>query len=208
MDKYDRKQHGKYKTAAYRLFHFGYDCDVPHFYLLTEQQLTTTGYRTNTDGTPDALMREMKSVNIAPAFMAKILDQGGAVYIKSSEDAVLIYRDCIAHLNDWLHGLDNPVVRDRCPVKGLYLFDRLAEVLHEVCFFSPLDRGQVKTIRSLKQRGRLTVGKDTAHSGNHSALDIPPYAPIASRIEERMIRENLGGLGNSFKRGMRTNEDR
>lgn len=199
---YDPEHHYMYKHPTYRLFNFRYDVYVPEIFLYTRQQVEGRGLVVTKDSDIDAgLLNRLLPARIAPSRAAVILSEGGTVNFVNEQEACYAYHDIQMHLKNWLEAMNDPFIREDCPVNGLKMFDALGETLHRLAYINNYGFTVEKTKSSRSALGHRSLN-DMLGINNYKHTvktvredDITEYPWISNDIEKRMVRDRFGVFG-------------
>lgn len=180
---YSREHHRKYKSAAYRLFHFTYPALVPEYYFHSDWDMTTKGYGvTGVSMVDDGALFRKRESNVYPSFLAMVVGNGGNIDLLDIEDVILIYDDIVEHLSDWNQYVDYRLGdAPNCPIEELKWFEQLAMDFHP-----HVDKHRRTNQRQDTVAGRYLLGGRRGTSQSRPASLYIPVAPII----ERRLRDN------------------
>lgn len=124
------------KTAAYKLFHYRFLCEVAQMHLYEAKWLDQGGFITTGDPNLDRQMAvQPVVVQLTPAAMARFHDEGVEMRLVTPEDSVKIYQIIYDHLRDWETAVNFNVNLVNGPVDELKMFDRLAAEVYKLARF-------------------------------------------------------------------------
>lgn len=188
MEVYSKESHHLYKTPAYRLFYLKYDIIAPRRMLARQVDLDVYGFYVTgdpeLDADPDGGMDRTRANVIE---IAKLCDKGVCLAIVDPEEAILIYNDIMAHLNNWLAALDQFEFRNRCPFHCLEIFETLARDLHDFA----MTKQDNRTAEESHLMQLVYAGRRSAPSSSINYL-TPPFESVVERIRYKMANENFG----------------
>lgn len=188
MEVYSKERHHLYKTPAYRLFHLKYDIIAPRRMLARQVDLEVYGFYVTgdpeLDADPDGGMDRTRATVID---IAKLCDKGVCLAIVDPEEAILIYNDIMAHLNNWLRALDLFEFRNRCPFRCLEIFETLARDLHDYAN-AKQDNRSAEENQLMKL---VFAGRRNAPVNRIDYLTVP-FESVVEKIRYKMANEQFG----------------
>lgn len=199
---YSPDHHYMYKHATYRLFNFRYDVLIPQVFLYTRQQVEERGLIISGDAEYDSsLLDRLVPARIAPSRAAVILHEGGRVNFMHEQEACFAYHDIQLHLKNWLNAMNDPFVREDCPVNGLKMFDALGETLHELAYLNSYGFSVEQSKASRNASGHRNLNEFLGVNNYRRTVktvredEIIPYPWMSNDIEKRMVRDRFGVFG-------------
>lgn len=120
-------------TVAYRLFHYPYRCIIPYHFTCNIDMINEVGDIVSGDENIDrGHFTRPCELYLTPIAMAIYYGDGAPIQLVNWVDAATIYRDVVAHLENWIYVIQNFHNVDAPPLEELLLLDRFASVLHSM----------------------------------------------------------------------------
>lgn len=128
------------QSAAYRLFHIKYKCQVAQVHTETLEYLEMRPVAGNEyQGAGRLKAQELQQVNLTAAAMAEMVVQDGAtIVLNNRSDAMTIYNLIKQHLKDWQLYQLTSIHGRKIPVDDLHAFDQFAAIIY------PFARGDIE----------------------------------------------------------------
>lgn len=144
-------------SAAYKLFHYPFDCTIPAFYLYSKEYVQTFGIASSgVSQIDESQSRAPQRVRLTPAAMAMYFDEGAPIGLINPRDSVRIYQYLREHLIDWQNSLNRDVNRRDSPVDDLRMLENFAAEIYKVarCFMAemPEDSSLFNKLRNMGSR--------------------------------------------------------
>ncbi len=189
-------------TAAYKLWHYTFEWIVAQMHLVDQNVIQQFGVVTTGDKLSDrALAEQPIRVQLSPAAVAEMVEEGIPVRIANPPDAAKIYKIIHQHLKDWEHAARMDMHINRVPRDWLLRFDFLAGEIYPHAkpyltenpfhgrFFGALDglmnrRGGMGRLR----RTSTPEGQPGSSEPEVQAQDLLPsrHTPMTQAIDEHL----------------------
>jgi len=115
-------------SAAYKIFHYYYNCLIPQHHLYTEEYVNTFGIPTTGNRDIDRNLAESAiEARMTISEMAQYVDDGATLEFLQPEKTAEIYEIIVEHLNNWRYKVDSSYQEVDVPIEDLKKLDYLAE---------------------------------------------------------------------------------
>lgn len=171
------------QTAAYKLFHYRFLCEVAQMHLYEANWLDISGFNTTGNPTLDRQMAiQPVVVQLTPAAMAKFHDEGVEMRLVNPEDSVKIYQLIFDHLNDWQNAVNLDINRMNGPLDDLKKFDRLASEVYKLARYYWKDQPyHGRFAQFVRGRGARRPGLELQST---AAQNQPEHTPMADAVAQ------------------------
>ena len=183
---YHKVGHARFRSAAFRLFHFTYKCTIPEYYFLTDFEITKIGVSMEGDTYGGDRLMSPKTTDCTPAFMAMTLGSGGYVSIHSLEDVVKIYDDCVEHIGDWYKAVMEEGRVIDVPIEDLYAFEQMVLDYHQ-----DVDKYKREDPSAVERMARFTGRTGSWQREGLTGYRSMPYLPRVPKIENYLIDRSI-----------------
>lgn len=114
-------------TAAYKIFHYEFDCTIPTMFLYSSEYLDVFGFSSSGDKNIDeGLAMAPTQCRLTIAAMATYHDEGAEIGLINPQDAVRIYEYVNQHLLDWRDSYKYDLNRRSAPTEDLNILENFA----------------------------------------------------------------------------------
>lgn len=189
-------------NACWRLFHYRFKVQVPHYFLYGADYLKKVGLPSTNDPLLDR-ERGMDTtiINQTPAGMAMLLAQGAPIttrsFISPEVDVPFIYDDIQEHLQDWEQAIMGQMHISEIPdLEDFRAFEALAlELYHTARHLKPVNLDtntmQSRILSFNARRAGLSVHQEARRKLYDDEGNIQPYTSVVDRIERMIIGGNV-----------------
>lgn len=188
-----RKEH----TAAYKIFHYDFECRIAEMHLNSEECLRMTGTLTTGNAAWDrALATQLRDVRLTIAAMAEYVAEGATFSITKPEDSAKIYRLIKEHLDEWMVHTQNSLHALDVPTDDLRKLDQLAGYVYPHARYFLKDKpfhGELANLlaRISQRRGGLSrtkIALDAAALSQPVVDSMPKvHTPLADMIASNAL---------------------
>lgn len=172
-------------TAAFKIFHYNFNCTVPALYLYSQSYITTFGISSSGDKLVDdhAALAPVNT-NLTIAAMATYYDEGATIGLINPRDSVRIYSYIKQHLTDWAHEMQVDFNRLDVPTEELRMLENFAIEVYKVA------RNFMSEVPDDKLFGRLNRLASRGMSRRAKPEDIKAQLPEShSPIVDSLAKE-------------------
>lgn len=185
-------------TAAYKVFKFYIDVQIPQHHLYNQDYIKEFGVPTTGDHKVDsALSKSMVNARMTIAQLAELLAEGSPIVLVDPEKSVFIYETIVEHLNNWRSKLESGFVGNNVPMEDLNKLDQLANEVYPLAK-GFMDKTPSDSITSVLGMGSVNTSIRRARRRNEqNQLEAPPpkqegYVSIAENISKEVFRQSKG----------------
>ena len=157
-------------SAAYKLFHYPFECTIPTFYLYSQEYVSKFGIASSGNAQVDEQQaRTPQRCRLTVAAMASYFDEGAPIGLIDARDSVRIYQYIRQHLLDWQSAMLVDFNRRDTPVEELRVLENFGAEIYKVARHflteAPEDSGLFQKLSGLSRRRGIK---------RHSSVEAPP----------------------------------
>jgi hypothetical protein len=186
----------KKQSAAFKLFHYRYPCEVSGIHMVSAEEYETFGYVTTGDTNIDlTLASQSRYPYLTTAQVAHMRAQFIPVKLKSYEDATKMYNLIYQHMQDWRNEVELNIMRRSAPLASLKRFDDLGrelfEFAHRYVTYNPAENSFFSAMQSIATSRGLGMRSGISRLAAAAAAAPPPEIAHTTHVEfmTRTLRE-------------------
>ena len=166
------------QSAAYKLFHWPFQCKIQAIHLYDEDTVEYSGIPTSGDVDVDrAMAEESIQVTLSIARMIELFSEGAGIEFVRVEDTLTIYQIIKQHLLDWKNEAEVALHSGRIPINDLQLIDEFGQAIYYIA----TGTNKVPEI-STGLIGRSRAARRAQRRREHSETKPKPYHSLADDI--------------------------
>jgi hypothetical protein len=181
-------------SAAFKLFHYPFQCLTSGLHLITAQELETFGHLTTGDAVTDrVLASEERLVTFTVVEMVRVHSEGGGVRLVNPADGAKIYEMIYQHMQDWRAEVEaNPTCRT-APIEDLRAMDEFARELYPHARFY-MNFNPANTVLFSRLDTIFTNRHGFARAGMSRGVAMPESAAVPQHVSHidpmsKLLRE-------------------
>lgn len=188
----ERMQNKKAPTAAYKLWHNRYRCQIQQMHLYEAQFIETGGMVTSGDTAVDeAMARNWVEVMLTPAAMAIFHSEGIAFKLNDHKSAADIYVLIYEHQQNWRSAMATRINLVEAPTDDLRKLDELAAELYRYArpYLQSMEsfHGKLGSALDNIRRRRGGIRRRLEEAAAPVSKVAEEHTPMAKTIEEMMV---------------------
>ena len=164
------------RSAAYKLFHWPFQCKVQAVHLYDESTVDVSGIPTSGDVAVDrAMAEEPIQVTLSIARMIELYNQGAGIEFVRVEDTITIYKIIQQHLMDWKREAEISLHQSRIPIDDLQKIDAFGQAIYYIATGTnkapEISTGLLGKVEAARRARRRTLAPINEVKPHHSLAD-------------------------------------